>query len=112
MSGLTKAQVLCVSAQKGFSERQRVRQEAELLTWDTCKRCRPAGGGSATASWFSVSVSLFLFCVYIHGIIFADFTYEWYHVVFVFFCLISLSIIFSRSIHVATNGTISFFFNG
>ena len=69
-------------------------------------------GSSAATSWFSLSVGLFLFCVYIHSIIFLDSTYEWHHIVFVFLCLISLSIVFSRSIHVATNGTISFFFNG
>ena len=36
--------------------------------------------------------------------------YKWYHIIFVFLCLTSLSVIFSRSIHVAANGNISFFF--
>ena len=35
--------------------------------------------------------------------------YKWYHIIFVSLWLVSLSIIFSRSILVATNGIISFF---
>ena len=46
VSGLTEAQVLCFSAQKEFSERQRDRQEVDLLIKDTCKRCKPAGEGA------------------------------------------------------------------
>ena len=37
-------------------------------------------------------------------------TYKWYHRVFVFLWLTSLNMIISRSIHVAANGIISFFF--
>ena len=54
-------------------------------------------------------VSLFLFCIYTHLYYFLDSTYEWYWV-FVFVWLTSLSIIFSRSIHVAVNGNVSFFY--
>ena len=43
MSGLTEAQVLCVSEQKGFSKRQGDRQEVDLLTYGACKRCKWAG---------------------------------------------------------------------
>ena len=38
-----------------------------------------------------------------------DSIYKWYHTVFVFLWLISLSIMPSKSIHVATNGKMSFF---
>ena len=34
---------------------------------------------------------------------FLDSTYKWYHIIFVFFCLTSLSMIISSSIHVAAN---------
>ena len=42
MSGLTDAQVLHVSAQKEFSERQSDRQETDLLGGEACKRCKQA----------------------------------------------------------------------
>ena len=51
-----------------------------------------------------------LFCIYINLYCFLDYTYKWYHTVFVFVLLILLSIIYSRSIHVAANGRISFFY--
>ena len=38
--------------------------------------------------------------------IFLDFTCKQYHMIFVFLCLTSLSMIISRSIHVAANGII------
>ena len=38
--------------------------------------------------------------------------YKWYHRIFVFVWLTSLSMIISRSIHVASNGIILFFFYG
>ena len=41
-----------------------------------------------------------------------DSTYKWYHMVFVFLFLTSLSMIISSSIHVAANGIISFLFCG
>ena len=41
---------------------------------------------------------------------FLDSTYKRYHMMFVFHCLTSLSMIISRSMHVAVNGCISFFF--
>ena len=64
-----------------------------------------------TTSLFSISVSLFLFSVYICLYYFLDSTYKWYYTVFVFLSdFISQSIIFSRLIHVAANGRISFFF--
>ena len=62
-----------------------------------------------TISLFSMSVSLFLFCNFI-CVIFLDFMYKWHHIIFVFLCLNTLSMIISRSIHVAINGIISFFF--
>ena len=43
-------------------------------------------------------------------IIFLVSIYKWYHMIFVFHCLTSLSMIISGSIHVATNGIISFFY--
>ena len=43
-------------------------------------------------------------------IIFLDFTYKQYHVMFVFVLHISLSMIISRPIHAVAYGTISFFF--
>ena len=42
--------------------------------------------------------------------IFLDSTYKQYHMIFDFLCLTSLSMTISRSIHVAANGIISFFF--
>ena len=62
-----------------------------------------------TASLFSISVSLFLSCIYTHLYCFLDSMYKWYHTVFACVWLISLSIIFSRSIQTAANGRLSFF---
>ena len=62
-----------------------------------------------TAHFFSISVSLFLFCLWIHLYYFLDFTYKWYSVILVFLCLTSLGMVFSVSIHVAVNGNNSFF---
>ena len=62
-----------------------------------------------TISLLSVSVHLFMFHKFISDS-FLDFTFNWYHIVFVFVWLTSLSMIISRSIHVATNGIISFLF--
>ena len=45
-------------------------------------------------------------------IILLDSTYKWYRMLFVILCLTSLSMIISRSIHVAANGIISLFFYG
>ena len=45
-------------------------------------------------------------------IIFLDSTCKWYHMIFVFVWLISLNMIISRSIHVAADSIISFFFYG
>ena len=65
-----------------------------------------------TVSFFSMSMSLFLFYKFI-CIIFLDSTYKWYHMIFVFLCLtISHNMIISRSIHVAAKGIVSFFFYG
>ena len=46
VSGHTEAQVLCVSAQKEFSERQSDRQEVDLLIKDACGRCKWAVEGA------------------------------------------------------------------
>lgn len=53
-------------------------------------------------------MSLFLFCLFFH---YLDSTCKWNHI-FVFLWLTSLSITPCRSIHVAANGKISFFFYG
>ena len=45
-----------------------------------------------------LSVSLFLFCIRIHLYCVLDSTYKWHHILFVFFWLISLSLVFCRSI--------------
>ena len=64
-----------------------------------------------TTSLFSISVNLFLFVSkFICIIIFLDSTYKWYHMIFVFAWLTSHNMIISRSIHIAANGIISFFF--
>ena len=57
-----------------------------------------------------MSVILFLFFFYIHLFYFLDATYKWYHTVFIFLWLISLSILSSRSIHVVANSKILFFY--
>ena len=58
----------------------------------------------------STSVILFLFCNKFICTIFFDFTYKCYHMIFVLLWLMSLSVTISRTIHVAANGVISFFF--
>ena len=63
-----------------------------------------------TISLFSNSVSLFLFCNKFICILFLDSMYKRYHMMFLFHCLTSLSMIISKSIHVAANGLASFFF--
>ena len=66
----------------------------------------------ATTNLFSMSVSLFLFCKEIYLCHILGSTYKWYHRVFVFLFLTSLSMRMSSFIHVAANGIISFFFYG
>ena len=56
----------------------------------------------ATVSLFSVSMNLFLFCVYIHLYCFLDSIRKWYHIIFVFLCLTSVSMILSRSMLLQT----------
>ena len=48
-------------------------------------------------------MNFFLFYKWVHLYHFLDSTYKWYHMIFVFFCLTSLSMIISSSIHVAAN---------
>ena len=61
-------------------------------------------------SLFSMSVSLFLFHREVHLCHISDSIDKWCHIVFVFlFLTYSLSMIISRSIHVATSGIILFF---
>ena len=43
VSGLTEVQVLHVSTQKEFSERQSDGQEIDLLRWHACAKCKWAG---------------------------------------------------------------------
>ena len=63
-----------------------------------------------TTSFFSLSVSLLLSVTFTSWLYFWNFKCKWYHTVFVFHCLTSLSIMPSKSIHFAANGKISFFF--
>lgn len=64
-----------------------------------------------TISLVSVSVSLFLFPLYIHLYYFLGSTYKWY-IVFVFFCLTYVTkVLLCRSIYIVANGTILFFFH-
>ena len=58
----------------------------------------------ATTSLFSLSVSLFLFHRYVHLCHILDSTFKYFS-----FWIPSLSMIISRSIHIAANGIISFF---
>ena len=74
-----------------------------LLGLPPCPR-NPAPPGPCSA-W-----DLFLFCRWVHSCQALDCTYKWCHMVFVFIWFTSLSIIISRSIHVAANGIIAFFF--
>ena len=46
MSGLTEAQVLRVSAQKEFSERQSDKQEVDLFIQDACEGYKGVGEGA------------------------------------------------------------------
>ena len=52
---------------------------------------------------------LFFSCTHPFVLFLLESTYNWYHIIFVFLCIISLSIL-SRSICVAANGRISLFF--
>ena len=58
---------------------------------------------------------LYLWVCFVNKVIYIllklDFTCKWYHI-FVFLCLTSLSVIISKSIHVAADSIISFFFYG
>ena len=60
--------------------------------------------------WLSTFVILFLFCNEFIGTTFFDFMYKWYHMILVLFWLMSLSMTISRTIYVAANGIIFFFF--
>ena len=63
----------------------------------------------ATTSLISMSVSLFLFHRLVHLCHILDSIYKWYHRVFVFLFLTSLSMIISSCIRVVANGIIFFF---
>ena len=52
----------------------------------------------------------FCLVMFVDLLCFLSSTYKLNHMVFVFLSLISISIILSKSIHVVTNGNISFFF--
>ena len=71
----------------------------------------PSTSVLAVTSLFAKSMSLFLLCKFI-WIISLDSTYKWCYVILVFVWFTSLSIIISRSIPVAAEGIISFFFDG
>ena len=64
-----------------------------------------------TTSLFSISVTLLRFII-LTNLYFLDSTNKCYHTVFVILWLISLSIMPSKSTHVAANGKISLFFYG
>ena len=71
----------------------------------------PTPSPLAITSLFSMSVNLFH--RYIHLYYILDFTYKVSILLFVFsFWFTLLSMMISKSMHVATNGTILFFFNG
>jgi len=61
-------------------------------------------------NWFSLSVSMLLFVLFIILLYFLHSTDKCYHTVFVLLWLISHSVMPLKSIHVAANGKISFFF--
>ena len=63
-----------------------------------------------TINLFSTSMILFLFCKRSICTIILDSTYKQYHMIFIFLCLISLSVTISRSIHFPANDIISSFF--
>ena len=63
----------------------------------------------ATACLFSVYVILYLFYLHLFWLFILDFTYKWSHNICLSVWLISLSIIPFTSIHVISNGKISFF---
>ena len=60
--------------------------------------------------WLSTSVILFLFCNELISTTFFDFVYKWYHMILVLLWLTSLRMTISRTIYVAANGVIFFFF--
>ena len=57
---------------------------------------------------FYVCESVSILCIYLF-VLFLDSTYKRYHIIFVFIWLISLSIMFFRSIHVAANAKLHSF---
>ena len=59
---------------------------------------------------FYVCGSISVLNMFIYIICFLDSTYKQYYLIFIFLCLTSFSIILSRSIHVAANSIILFFF--
>ena len=59
--------------------------------------------------FFKVCVSVSVLQVHFYSF-FLDFTYRWYHMMFIFHCLTPLSMIVSRSIYVTSNSFISFLF--
>ena len=65
-----------------------------------------------TTSLFSISWACLFFVIFTSLLHFLDSTYKWYDTIFVFVWLVSLSIIPSKSIHVAANDKILFFFYG
>ena len=65
----------------------------------------------ATTSLFSMSMRFFSFLLIGSSVLYIRFhIYEWYHMVFFFFLLTSLSMRVSSSIHVAAHGIVLFFF--
>ena len=102
--------------------RRRVKLELQLLAyitatamWDLSHICElhysSWNARSLTTEWLCV-LCLWFYLYFVNKficIIFLDSTYKWYHMIFVFLLLTSLSMIISRSIYVAANDIISFF---
>ena len=70
--------------------------------------CPPQPVSFGNHKFFKVCESLYQFCKEVHCVLFSDSTCKWYHVMLVSHCLTSLSMLISRSIHVAVNANISF----
>ena len=82
-----------------------------LQNWKFLSRClSPILPTPSPTLWQPSIFPLYLWVLFSLFICFVDSTYKWNYMVFVFLWVISLSIILSRSIHVAANGKISFFF--
>ena len=106
----SKQSVLCIRLPKYYTVRPFMYDHLHLLIVNSQSISPPLLSSLAITSLFSMSVSLFLFHRYVLWCHILDSTYKWYHMVFVFFFLTSLSVMISGSIHVVANGIILFYF--